>query len=122
MKVIFTGDPIELERAEGLSRLSTQMFGMNFPMSAEVDVSHLSDKQKLKLANHSHFRVAGIDAPAAPLVLPVSALRPAQAAEAVDDDDTDAEAAVDDAAEAAEVEALKERIANTPKKKKKAAA
>ena len=73
MKVIFTGDPIELERAEGLSRMSTTLFGVEFPMGAERDVTHLTDVQKRKLLTNPHFRAAGVDAPPAPLVVPVSA-------------------------------------------------
>lgn len=72
MKVIFSGDPIELERGEGLSRVTTTLYGVVFPMSVEVDVSHLSEVQKRKLLNNPHFRAAGVDAPAVPLVLPAS--------------------------------------------------
>lgn len=75
MKVVFTGDPVELERGEGLSRLSTTLFGVTFPMSQEVDVSHLPDKQKQKLLNNQHFRAAGVDAVAPPpLVMPSAGL------------------------------------------------
>jgi hypothetical protein len=72
MKVIFTGDPAELEAGAGLSRLSTSIYGVTFPMGAEVDVSHLSDVQKRKLLNNPHFRPAGVDAPsgAPTLVVP----------------------------------------------------
>lgn len=70
MRVIFTGDPTEIERAEGLSRVSTELYGVKFPMSVEVDVSHLPLKLQQKLMHNPHFRVAGIDAPAAPLILP----------------------------------------------------
>lgn len=73
MKVIYTGDQNEIERGEGLSRLSTALFGMTFPMSAEVDVSHLPDGQKRKLLNHPHFRAAGVDAAPVPLIIPASA-------------------------------------------------
>lgn len=87
MKVIFTGDPLELERGESLSRLSTTMYGVHFPMSAEVDVSHLLDVQKRKLLNNSHFRVVGVDAetprtliiPAGVAVAPLQAEAPAEA-------------------------------------------
>lgn len=72
MRVIFIGDPAELERNEGLSRMSTTMFGVTFPMSAEVDVSHLPEGLKQKLLTNPHFRPAGVEAPAAPLVLPAS--------------------------------------------------
>jgi len=72
MRVIFIGDPAELERNEGLSRLQTVMFGVTFPMSAEVDIAHLSEAQKSKVLGNPHFRAAGVDAPAAPLVVPVS--------------------------------------------------
>lgn len=81
MKVIFTGDPLELERGESLSRLSTTMYGKVFPMSAEVDISDLSDVQKRKLMNNSHFRVVGVDAaPEVSLILPVSTQAATQAA------------------------------------------
>ena len=93
MKVIFTGDPLELERGESLSRLSTTMYGVHFPMSAEVDVSHLLDVQKRKLLNNSHFRAAGVDAPPVPLIIPVSAQAAALAA-----DPTEASADADEAA------------------------
>lgn len=98
MKVIFTGDPIELERGEGLSRLSTTLYGVNFPMSAEVDVSHLLDVQKRKLLNNSHFRVVGVDAETPrPLIIPAGvAAAPMQAeapAEAGDDAEEQAAAA-----------------------------
>lgn len=83
MKLIFAGDPVELERGEGLSRMSTSIYGVHFPMSVEVDVSHLSDKQKQKLLNNPHFRAAGVDAIPMPLVIPQSAR--AESAEAVDD-------------------------------------
>lgn len=74
MRVIFIGDPVELAQDASLSRTSTVIFGKKFPMSAEVDISDLPDAQKRKLANNSHFRVVGVDAPAAaPLVIPVSA-------------------------------------------------
>lgn len=93
MKVIFIGDPLELERGESLSRLSTTMYGVTFPMQAEVDVSHLSDVQKRKLLNNSHFRAAGVDAPPVPLIIPVSAQAAALAA-----DPTEASADADEAA------------------------
>lgn len=96
MKVIFVGDPLELERGESLSRLSTTMYGVTFPMQAEVDVTHLSDQQKRKLLNNSHFRVAGVDGetprtlivPAGAVVAPLQAEAPAQA-----DDDAEEQAA-----------------------------
>jgi len=99
MRVIFTGDPLELERGESLSRLSTTMYGVTFPMSAEVDVSHLHETQKRKLLNHSHFRVVGVDAeaprtlviPAGVAVAPKQAEAPADAAG--DDAEEDAAAA-----------------------------
>lgn len=98
MKVIFTGDPLELERGESLSRLSTTMYGVHFPMSAEVDVSHLLDVQKRKLLNNSHFRVVGVDAetprtliiPAGVAVAPMQAESPVEAV----GDDADEQAAV----------------------------
>lgn len=104
MKIIFTGDPIELANGQGLSRLTTQMYGVTFPMGAEVDVSHLSETQKKKLLNNSHFRPAGVDAPPAALILPVSM----QAAPAAADDG--------DAEEAAEAAAHAERAAAKRKK------
>lgn len=84
MRVIFTGDPVELEgmaNGHGLSRTSTTIYGVTFPMGAEVDVSQLPQKLQMKLANNPHFRLAGIDAPAAPLLVPMSALKPQPAAE-----------------------------------------
>ena len=102
MKVIFIGDPLELERGESLSRLSTTLYGVTFPMSAEVDVSHLSDDQKRKLLNNSHFRVAGVDAetprtliiPAGVAVAPMQAEAPAEAAAEATGDDAEEQAAV----------------------------
>lgn len=72
MRVIFTGDPIELERAEGLSRLSTTLYGVTFPMSVEVDISHLPPPLQQRVLRNPHFRAAGVDAPAAPLLLPTA--------------------------------------------------
>lgn len=72
MRVIFKGDPTELERGEGLSCVKTTLFGVTFPMSAEVDISHLPEGAQKKIIGNPHFAVAGVDAPAAPLVLPVS--------------------------------------------------
>ena len=110
MKVIFTGDPLELERGESLSRLSTTMYGVHFPMSAEVDVSHLLDVQKRKLLNNSHFRVVGVDAETPrPLIIPAGVAAAPMQAEAP------AEAAGDDADEQAAVAAHAER-AKTRKK------
>ncbi len=108
MKVIFTGDPLELERGESLSRLSTTMYGVHFPMQAEVDVSHLDKKLQQKLLNNSHFKVAGVDAetprpliiPASAVVAPVQAEAPAEAS-----DDAEEEAAT--AAHAARAAAKK---------------
>ena len=93
MKVIFTGDPIELERGGGLSRVTTTLYGITFPMSAEVDVSHLPQKLQQKLLGNSHFRAVGVDAPAAPLVLPESVRAAADAVVASADDEEAAEAA-----------------------------
>ena len=101
MRVIFVGDPIEIERGEGLSRLSTELYGVKFPMSAEVDVSHLPDKLKQKLLNNPHFLAVGVDAPVPPLIIPAGA-----------------ESAALDDEEAAEAAAHKERAA---KRKAKAA-
>jgi len=86
MRVIFTGDPIEMERGESLSRLSTQIYGVTFPMSAEVDVSHLSEVQQRKLLNNPHFRAAGVDAPAVSLIVPSAARTAASADEVVEED------------------------------------
>jgi len=109
MRVIFIGDPIELERGEGLSRLSTTLYGVTFPMSAEVDVSHLSEMQKRKLLNNPHFRPAGVDAGPQQLVLPAAATPEAESAES-------AAATEDDAEEAAAAAAHAERAAAKRKK------
>mgnify|MGYP000952758928 CR=1 FL=1 len=106
MKVIFIGDPIELERGESLSRLSTSMYGVTFPMQAEVDVSHLSEVQQRKLLNNSHFRAAGVDAPPAKLILPVGAQAAPLVAEAPAEAGDDAE---EQAAAAAHAERAKTR-------------
>lgn len=104
MRVIFQGDPNEIEgmaKGLGLSRTSTVMFGVVFPMSAEVDVSHLSEVQQRKLANNSHFRVAGVDAePVRTLILPAAVQQQAQSAESAPPANDDAAAMV--AAEEAE--------------------
>lgn len=79
MRLIFIGDPVELEgmaNGHGLSRTSTTIYGVTFPMGAEVDVSHLPPKLQQKLLQNPHFRGAGVEAPAAPLLVPVSALTP----------------------------------------------
>ena len=82
MRVIFTGDPTELEAGEGLSRVSTTQFGKVFPMSAEVDVSDLPEAQQRKLLNNPHFRVAGVEAPPVNLILPAGVSAPAAEADA----------------------------------------
>ena len=109
MRVIFFGDPIELERGEGLSRLSTTLYGVTFPMSAEVDVSHLSEVQKRKLLNNPHFRPAGVEAGPQRLIIPAAATSEAESAES-------AAAADDDAEEAAAVAAHVERATSKRKK------
>jgi len=85
MRVIFQGDPNELEgvaKGLGLSRTSTTLYGVNFPMSAEVDVSHLPLKLQQKIVNHTHFRVVGVDAePQRSLILPSAISAEAQGAE-----------------------------------------
>lgn len=91
MKVIFTGDPQELEAGAGLSRLSTQMFGKTFPMGAEVDVSDLSHDQLRKLLGNPHFKDSSeVGAMRAPLILPASV---APAADVGVDEEEAAEAA-----------------------------
>lgn len=91
MKVIFTGDPQELEAWAGLSRLSTQMFGKNFPMGAEVDVSDLNQDQLRKLLGNPHFKDSSeAGAVRAPLILPASV---ASAADVGVDEEEAAEAA-----------------------------
>lgn len=83
MRVIFQGDPNELEgmaKGLGLSRTSTTMYGQVFPMSAEVDVSHLPLNLQRKISTNAHFRVVGVDAePVRSLLLPAA---PAASAEA----------------------------------------
>lgn len=96
MKLIYAGDPQELEQGTGLSRLSTTVYGVLFPMGAEVDVSRLPEKQQLKLLNNPHFRAAGVDGPAVPLVLPAYAAAPTVG----ESDDDEAEAAAAHAARA----------------------
>ncbi len=92
MKVIFTGDPQELDIGAGLSRLSTVMFGKTFPMGAEVDVSDLSQDQLRKLLGNPHFRDASAVAPRVSLVLPASASLAADAGDADADEDAAAAA------------------------------
>lgn len=103
MRVIFTGDPQELEMGAGLSRLSTTMFGKVFPMSAEVDVSDLSAEQIKKLLGNPHFREAGADGSRVPLILPASAV----AAKAEAKDAESGAGAVDVEEEAAHAERAK---------------
>lgn len=62
MLVIFRGDPAELARGEGLSRLSLDLWGVHFPMNATVDVAHLTIAQQQKLARNPHFEVVESDA------------------------------------------------------------
>lgn len=115
MKVIFTGDPAELEAGAGLSRLSTAMFGKVFPMGAEVDVSDLPQDQLRKLLGNPHFREAGVDGPRAPFIIPASAA--AARAEVQSAESAAAGADAIDEEEAAEAKAHAERAAAKKAKK-----
>lgn len=90
MIVIFRGDPNEIARSGGLSRTNVEWYGLNFRMGLPVDVSGLSEAQKRKLRGNHHFEVVseGVDAPAAPLVIPASAAAPV-AADAGDEGGTE---------------------------------
>lgn len=66
MKLIFRGDPLELERGGSLSRQSITIEGVMFPLNQPVDASGLSDRTRAKLAANSHFEVVSeVEAPAA---------------------------------------------------------
>lgn len=104
MRVIYRGDPAELERGESLSRMSTTIYGVTFPMSAEVDVSHLPQKLQQKLLNNPHFTPAGVDAPAK-LIMPTPLA-----------DSAGAESADELAEEEAEAAAHAERAATRKRK------
>ncbi len=106
MKVIFTGDPVELEMDRGLSRTSTHLFGKTFPMGAEVDVSDLSQDQLRKLLGNPHFRDASVGGARVQFIVPASV---AQAAADAGDEG--------DAEEAAAVAAHAERAASKRNKK-----
>lgn len=51
MRATFIGDP----NSPGEERSSVDMFGVSFPLGQSVDVSHLSDAQRRKLAGNRHF-------------------------------------------------------------------
>lgn len=104
MQVIFRGDPIELARGEGLSRMSLDLWGAHFPMGQPVDVSHLSDGFKARLRNNAHFEVV---AEATPAPIPQPAAAPI------------GEAPLDEDGEIAEIEAMRARVAAKPKAAKK---
>lgn len=92
MKLVFTGDPAEIEAERGLSRTSTVMFGKFFPMGAEVDVSDLNQDQLRKLLGNREFTEASVaGAMRGPLIIPASAAPAADAG--VDDEDAAAAAA-----------------------------
>lgn len=65
MKLIFRGDPIEIERGLGLSRQSITLEGVTFALGVPTDASALSPRLQAKLRNNSHFEVVVEDAPAA---------------------------------------------------------
>lgn len=57
MKIIFRGDPIELERGGALSRQSITLEGVQFNMGVPTDASGLSAKLLAKLENNPHFEI-----------------------------------------------------------------
>lgn len=110
MKLIFRGDPNELQSGGALSRQSLTLEGVFFPMNVAVDASSLSERLKAKLKNNGHFEVVEDAAPAAP-----AAEEPAPPAEG---DDTEE---ADERDEAAEVAALQARLARKPPARPKSA-
>ncbi len=56
MRATFTGDPNHPEETRGI-----EMFGVVFPHGEPVDVSHLSDVQKRKLAGNRHFTTDAVE-------------------------------------------------------------
>jgi hypothetical protein len=88
MKLIFRGDPIELERGGALSRQSITLEGVTFVMNEARDASAISPRLLAKLRGNAHFEiVAEDDFAAAPAETPS-----AEIAAAVDDQEA-AEAA-----------------------------
>lgn len=65
MRVVFRGDPVELERGQGLSRTSLDLWGVHFPMNVAVDVSHLDADMQRRLSRNPHFQVVADEAPVA---------------------------------------------------------
>lgn len=61
MKLIFRGDPIELERGGALSRQSITLEGVTFVMNEARDASALSPKLQAKLRTNNHFEVVAED-------------------------------------------------------------
>ncbi len=88
MKLIFRGDPIELERGGALSRQSITLEGVTFVMNEARDASALSPKLLAKLRGNAHFEIVAEEEPAARVESP----RAESAATGVDDEEA-AEAA-----------------------------
>lgn len=61
MKLIFRGDPIELERGGALSRQSITLDGVTFVMNEARDASALSPKILAKLRGNAHFDIVAED-------------------------------------------------------------
>lgn len=69
MKLIFRGDPIELERGGALSRQSITLEGVTFVMNEARDASALSPKLLAKLRGNAHFEIVAEEvSPAAGIV------------------------------------------------------
>jgi hypothetical protein len=88
MKLIFRGDPIELERGGALSRQSITLEGVTFVMNEARDASALSPRLVAKLRSNAHFEVVAGDEPAAS-----AEAKSAESAAAGIDDEEAAEAA-----------------------------
>lgn len=87
MKLIFRGDPIELERGGALSRQSITLEGVTFVMNEARDASALSPKLLAKLRGNAHFEIVA-DEPVA-----IAEAPSAESAAAGIDDEEAAEAA-----------------------------
>lgn len=67
MKVRFLGDPSEIAKGLPPSRTEITMYGVTFTIGRygepgeAVDVSHLSEEQRRRLAGNGHFEVVAND-------------------------------------------------------------
>lgn len=88
MKLIFRGDPIELQRGGALSRQSITLEGVTFVMNEARGASALSPKLLAKLRGNAHFEIVAGDEPVA-----IAEVKSAESAATGIDDEEAAEAA-----------------------------